>query len=908
MMSSTKLVLNNKESSSDSDASNSDNLTVASTNLNNPTDSEKGPNHQELNPSREPHVDHSGGNSVEHHVAQLSTQPQPKKAKNSAMTSMTPDQFRHAFDPFMIKQRSQDAAIKLTQTTLSEIICQMKNLNETVQSALNKQPQPSLANNSIPQVTIEPFRSELTNQSSILASNTVRKSRSITNSDIIDNYKGSTPTIGDQHRRMTKNVSEVYQSSLQKYPDYTSLKFYYQKAWYTFNIPSCVSLLPKTRITIQDNLTNIMFNILAGKKSQDINPIFHNKIHHIYAKDTNAHLKSCEETLKKLFNDIITNQWTENSKAQFLNINIVIQCIEQAYKYGFDHPLFAPKILLQCISTNDKTKELWNRCKHRYIENSITNELKDLHIIDMYQETVENNISSRSIQPLLKELKTCIQKQDKAVIYAERKMAIFKKLLQLHNHSQIGETDDNNSIASTLLDALRIIKIGANRSFSHFIDQDKVEERNLPWNFDVFNPSNTLDAYMDKLHESIIALAKQTDKFVCLMNATQSTNHHGKANSRAASNGNSKGKAKFRIFTDNQGNCSNSKCKDFPAHKPGGIPGCTYTCKLKQKGIKCSTPNDADKVCHAFSKKCTKCHREHWKSKSKEGKNSTQDSTNLSAIHNHTTGRNSNLGTPDVEACLVNFINPETGATVQLTLAFDSGSTTSLVIKPEYFKSLQSMAKRCASKDLQRANGTKTFDSFLVHYTDSDNAIHKVQIFVGDVPTVAQGVIPSSLFKNFGVNIISTHNHNNHIKLTKIQSSNNNNNLAAMVQNNQLDEITNEIRALIKDNIVSSATIENLTDSFIPDTDLEHNHDADQLFQRLLILFKAKDTQRTKSRILKKFLDRILRYETLDTMTPKQSKFHQKVKNLLQQHSNILIKKGDPIKRNLFKDIATHQT
>ena len=212
------------------------------------------------------------------------------------------------------------------------------------------------------------------------------------------------------------------------------------------------------------------------------------------------------------------------------------------------------------------------------------------------------------------------------------------------------------------------------------------------------------------------------------------------------------------------------------------------------------------------------------------------------------------------------------------------------------------MAERCNSKDLNTANGTKTFDSFNIHYIDDYREIHKLQVYVGDVPTIAHGLTPLSLFKQFGVNIISIHSHHNHKQL--MAQSNSNNNVAAMIENSQLNEITTEIRALIRDKIVTSETIENLTNDTIPDTDLENNRDADKLLQRLLIKFKAKDTQKTKSKILQKFLNRILRYEELDTMTDNnQSKFHQKAKELLQQFNNILIKKGDPISKNQSKDM-----
>ena len=653
MMSSKKLLLNNNsELSSDNGTSDDNNSTVTSTNLNDSTDSEKDSNHQDINPSRAPQVDTSSGKTVEQHGIQQSTQQQsgiansPEQLYNTHISPFMDKQFKPVFSTIEKKQQALDARISTLdvrlstinqmlsqqQLTFSTIIDKIKILTQQFQILTNNQIQPAMSNDSTSQFTNEPLGIE-----SNPASNMANKSTSVTKSDIIDNFEGMASSTDDlDYRRMTKNIAETYHLLIENYPEYKKLKFYHQKDWHILDIPAGVSLLPKTVITIQDNLTNKLFKSLEGKKSQDINPKYHKKLHYIYAKDTNSHLIHCEETLTKTFNNIITNQWTENSIAKFLNTNIVIQCINQAINYGFNHPLFAPRILLQCISTNEKTKELWNRCKHRYIENSITNELKDLHIIDMYQETVQNNISTRSIQPLLKELKACVQNQDKAAIYAERKMAILKKLLQSYNYSQIGETDDNNSILSTLLEAIPLIKSGAKGSFSHFIDQDKLEERTLPWNFNVLGGSHILEEYMDKLHESIIALAKQTDKFVEMMNATHSMNNHSKPNSAANSQSNSKGNSTTSIkqhqkTTDEEGNCTYKFCtrNKFVKHKPGAIPGCGRICKLKQKGIKCSTPDDETQTLfgHFFTANCNKCLQ-----RSKDIPKEIEESTNSSNL------------------------------------------------------------------------------------------------------------------------------------------------------------------------------------------------------------------------------------------------------------------------------------
>ena len=118
-------------------------------------------------------------------------------------------------------------------------------------------------------------------------------------------------------------------------------------------------MLPKTQITIQDILTKERFDKLKCKQVNDINPRYHLEIHTIYAKDFNGHLNHCGDTLTKVFNSIITEQWTENPDADFLDTNIVIQCIKKACEFGFDNPYFTPKILVQCMFKNDKTKDLW---------------------------------------------------------------------------------------------------------------------------------------------------------------------------------------------------------------------------------------------------------------------------------------------------------------------------------------------------------------------------------------------------------------------------------------------------------------------------------------------------------------------------------------------------------------------
>ena len=61
----------NNESSSDSDSIISN---VMSRNLSNSTNPEKDSTHQDINASREPHVDNSRSNPVEQHAVQPSTQ------------------------------------------------------------------------------------------------------------------------------------------------------------------------------------------------------------------------------------------------------------------------------------------------------------------------------------------------------------------------------------------------------------------------------------------------------------------------------------------------------------------------------------------------------------------------------------------------------------------------------------------------------------------------------------------------------------------------------------------------------------------------------------------------------------------------------------------------------------------
>lgn len=683
------------------------------------------------------------------------------------------------------------------------------------------------------------------------------------------------------------------------------------------------SLAPQGNLTVDDLMVRKVLSNLQEQKPI-VPSVFRDYTtdDRLYKATRNG--QAIADRYKTAVRSIITQHYKHHESFQFLDRTTMTECIQASFDLGITNPLFVGRIILEEVSSHDKTRELWAMIRTQYSRHDI---IKTQHILDLYEVSCNQRQILDPIEEYTKPFYQSYQGRSTAHAYVNDKCVKLKQLLDRYDHSAPASDLRNNSkIMSAVTLMLAHVHDKARGRFRLALQYDKELPPNsgwskLNWNGVTCKTHTDLENYFHSTQKKLLTFAHQVDREEALNTARGTTskptsgggpaNQHRRQNQgsrqrksttnndkpKQSQSKNNKSKPKWTPFeTDMSKQCTNRLCRKrgLQQHNVGGVTECAHWCTINLRGATCPNTHVNDKDgAHLYRPECQKAVREHLANQ----KQKPDQAADQKAAVNAVSTSNDTTAEDNQEHTSINYVEIEVGESSghKLALMLDQGSDVAVLSEDAYKRIKHLCTPTGRNIDVTSLGGTQHRRQFAIPWPRSETTKDPMpfKFIVQDGPYGGDGLLPRTLYSQAGIH---TSFKQASFKARPIPNSeatrrglyNDTHAVLALCQQKQFDAILQEFKELIENDTLTEDILQQLMDR-LPVDDHPHGFNLLDALQYLLVIHRAqRDISTTTSDLYRSLLKKILEYAELDKPTPDQAKAHEEALQLLESQRDSL--------------------